>query len=122
MGKAYLIPNGELSGVIFFPPTVRTFRPRVSRWRRLVRICFLLFALVVVWSSVLFAYAPAIMPQTVRAVVEVKPQVTGVLYDADNPLAIVSGKVVRQGEIVDGYLVASIRPDGVELVKAQTAI
>jgi len=121
MSLAYLVPNGELSGVIFFPPAARSFGPRVRKPRRLSKFFFLLFTLFILCSPVLFAYATVIM-QPERAVFEVKPQVTGVLYDADNPLAIVSGKVVRQGETVDGYLVARIHPNGVELVKAKTTI
>ena len=118
MSRAYIIPYGELSGVIFFPPTVQTFGPRAKKQRRLSKIFFLLFALFILSSPVLYACATEVIQGPLWTVFETRPQVTGVLYDADNPLAIISGKVVRQGETVGGYLVANIRPDGVELVKA----
>lgn len=43
--------------------------------------------------------------------------VRGIIYNADNPSAIVYGQLVREGEMVDGYKVVKIYRDRVILEK-----
>lgn len=43
--------------------------------------------------------------------------VTGIMYNAENPCAIIYGKVVHQGDTVDGYKVVKIYRTEVELQK-----
>lgn len=46
-----------------------------------------------------------------------KGLVTGIIYDAENPSAIVCGQVVHEGDVVHGYKVLKIYKEKVELNK-----
>ena len=41
----------------------------------------------------------------------------GILYSEDNPLAIIDGKIVKEGAIIDGIKVVKIHKDRVEFEK-----
>ena len=43
--------------------------------------------------------------------------VTGIIYNAENPSAIVCGEVVHEGDVVHGYKVLKIHREKVELNK-----
>jgi len=46
-----------------------------------------------------------------------KGMVTGIIYNAENPSAIICGEVVREGDVVHGYKVLKIHREKVELKK-----
>ncbi len=50
---------------------------------------------------------------------DANPVLEGVIYQEGAPLAIVNGKVVKQGQAMNDYTVESITPDGVILRDAQ---
>jgi uncharacterized membrane protein len=46
-----------------------------------------------------------------------KVPLTGILYSEDNPSAVIDGKVVKEGDIINGIKVVEIHKDGVEFEK-----
>jgi len=43
-----------------------------------------------------------------------RPAVSGIVYSEDNPCAVVNGRIVSNGEVVDGVTVVKINPNSVE--------
>lgn len=44
-------------------------------------------------------------------------KVTGIMSDNEDPMAVVDGKIVREGDIISGYTVCGIKKDSVEFSK-----
>ena len=104
----------------------------VSSTRKIRRFCLLLVACVVVWTLVydLWAGEESNRFWTTRMadifkmnvfktniLTTNKGLVTGIIYNAENPSAIVCGEVVREGESINGYKVVEIYKQEVVLEK-----
>ena len=86
--------------------------------KRKVQFCLLLVANIIVLTLVynLWASDGGALPiwellTTNRSVV------TGIMYNPENPCAIIGGEVVHEGETIGGYRVIKIHRDRVELEK-----
>ena len=81
-----------------------------------------LFVLIV--AGVAYRFWPRVegLWQTARATLVSNKEVslTGILYAKENPSAIVDGKVVREGDVVDGVKVVKIEKDMVEFERSGT--
>jgi hypothetical protein len=62
------------------------------------------------WTSGKHILIPAFFPTD-------KVTVSGIVYNAENPSAIICGKIVREGDEVNGYKVVKIHKEKVELEK-----
>lgn len=76
----------------------------------------LLFAAVVVWAYVVVQHWGD-MALIWDATLGQKSVVTGIMYDGEKPYAVILGRIVHEGDIVQGYQVKRIHPDRVELVR-----
>ncbi|MBU0710635.1 general secretion pathway protein GspB [bacterium] len=76
-----------------------------------------------------FTFAKAWTPdsKSIIAVKQGKPKVkpennipkfllVGIIFDENNPLAIINGEVYREGDLIEGFRVVRITKDGVKLV------
>lgn len=83
------------------------------------RIPFLLLLLVLAGAGA-FALAHSAPEKTARLyklLTADRAMVTAISYNAQNPSAVVLGRLVHEGDTVAGYYVVGIGPDKVELTK-----
>lgn len=90
----------------------------LSSPKRKVQFCLLLVANIIVLALVynLWASDGGALP-TWEFLTTNRGVVTGIMYDPENPCAIIGGEVVHEGETIGGYRVIKIHRDRVELEK-----
>jgi hypothetical protein len=83
-----------------------------------VQFCLLLVANIIVLTLVynLWASGGAALPIW-EFLTTNRGMVTGIMYNPENPCAIIGGEVVYEGETIGGYRVIKIHRDRVELEK-----
>ena len=86
--------------------------------KRKVQFCLLLVANIIVLALVynLWASDGGALP-TWEFLTTNRSVVTGIMYNPENPCAIIGGEVVHEGETIGGYRVIKIHRDRVELEK-----
>lgn len=82
-----------------------------------VKFCFFLMASVVLCLVVYYFWTADGKSPTLEFSTTNKVVVTGIMYHAENPSAVVSGRVVREGDMIDGYKVVRIHRDKVQFEK-----
>ncbi len=90
----------------------------LSSPNRKVQFCLLLVANIIVLALVynLWASDGGALP-TWEFLTTNRGVVTGIMYNPENPCAIIGGEVVHEGETIGGYRVIKIHRDRVELEK-----
>ena len=69
----------------------------------------------VVWAEQLrdpFVFGPRDVQESGHT-----PQLSGILWDSANPLALIDGEPVQVGQVISGWQVIEIRPDQVTIQK-----
>ena len=108
----YMVSDTELStGEAVRPETKRTLAV-ASR----ARLCLLLTAAVVVWAYAYHCWRPIKGFPAWKSSPSKRP-VTGIIYNPEKPAAILFGRIVHEGDVIDGYEVIRIHRDEVELAK-----
>jgi len=112
MALRYMLSDTELS-------TGEAVRSE-SKWTlalaKKVLVCLLLTAAVVVWAYTYHCWRP-IKGFPARKPSPSKGPLTGIIYNPERPAAILFGRLVHEGDVIDGYEVVRIRRDEVELAK-----
>jgi len=94
---------------------VQPTKNRLSRPKKRLKLWLFVLANVVVWSVVFYIFVADEKSHTWKYLLTNRGMVKGIIYHAENPSAIVRGKVVHEGETVDGYKVVKIHRDKVIL-------
>ncbi len=91
----------------------------ISSPKKRLRFWILMAANVIVWVLVynLYLWAVEENSQIWELITTDKGMVTGTMYNAEKPCAIVRGEIAYEGDTVDGYRVVKIRRREVELEK-----
>jgi len=89
----------------------------ISSPKKRLRFWILMAANVIIWVLVYNLWAVEENSQIWELITINKEIVTGIMYNAENPCAIVRGVVVHEGDMVDGYRVVKIHRHKVELKK-----
>ncbi|MHC4158848.1 MAG: hypothetical protein ACYS18_12460 [Planctomycetota bacterium] len=97
-------------------PAVRQ-QERASRPNKKVKCLLLLAANVVIWIVVYNVWAGEVQIPLWGFLTANRGMVTGIMYNPENPCAIVHGEVVHEGDTVEGYRVVKIRREEVEFEK-----
>lgn len=85
--------------------------------RRRLRLWLLLIANVILWTFFYYLWGPPGKNPIWEFFTINRKMVTGIIYNAENPCAIVRGKVVHEGDTINGYKVVKIHRDKVEFEK-----
>jgi len=128
-----MVSDGELGVVeVIFPINPHIWSKKSSRMMRVLKGWLLFIGVIAVCTFAFTKYAPQKAAQLWKVITGSKPVVTGITYDCEKPRAIVSGRIVHEGDIIDGCKVRKIHPDKVEfsrdgiqmieLVKAKSAL
>ncbi len=51
-----------------------------------------------------------------------KLELKGIIFDKENPMAIINGEVYREGDLIEGFRVVRITKDGVKLVSSNNQL
>ncbi len=97
-------------------PAVRQ-EERASRPNKKVKFLLLLAVNVVVWIVVYNIWAGEAQIPLWEFLTANRGMVTGIMYNQENPCAIVYGEVVHEGDTIRGYKVVEIRREEVEFEK-----
>jgi len=89
----------------------------ISSPKKRLRFWILMAANVIVWVLVYNLWAGEENSQVWELIMTNKGTVTGIMYNAEKPCAIVRGEIVYEGDTVDGYRVVKIHSHEVELEK-----
>jgi hypothetical protein len=84
-------------------PVKKGLSPKAKR-----RLWLLLFANVVMWGTFYYFWNADRKAAILEFLQAKEIEVTGVMYNPENPSAIVSGKVVQEGDTVGDYKVVKI--------------
>jgi hypothetical protein len=82
-----------------------------------VKFLLLLVVNIVVWIMVYNIWAGEGRIPVWEFLTANRGMVTGIMYNQENPCAIVCGEVVQEGDTVEGYRVVEIRSEEVEFEK-----
>jgi len=121
MGIRNMVSDGELGVVeVIFPINQRVCSKKSSRMVRVLKGWLLFIGVIAVCTFAFTKYAPQKAAQLWKVITGSKAVVTGIMYDGEKPLAIVSGRIVHEGDIIDGCEVRKIHPDKVEFSRGVT--
>jgi len=98
----------------------KAVQPKKSKasLKKRVKLCFLLVANVIVLTVVYTLWVTERPPPYVwELFMTNRGMVTGIIYNMENPSAIVHGEIVHEGDTVNGYKVLKIHRREVELEK-----
>lgn len=82
-----------------------------------VKFWFFLMALVVLCLVGYYLWTADWKSSTLELLTTDEVVVTGIMYHAENPSAVVSGRVVYEGDMIDGYKIVRIHRDKVQFEK-----
>jgi hypothetical protein len=88
-----------------------------SRPHKTVKCLLLLAANLVIWIVVYNVWAGEARIPIWEFLTANRGMVTGIMYNQENPCAIVYGEVVHEGDTIRGYKVVEIRREEVEFEK-----
>lgn len=97
-------------------PAVRQ-EERASRPNKKVKCLLLLAANLAIWIVVYNIWAGEAQIPLWGFLTTNRGMVTGIMYNQENPCAIVYGEVVHEGDTIRGYKVVEIRREEVEFEK-----
>jgi hypothetical protein len=89
-------------------------RTRLS-WR--TRLFLLLAANAILWVVIYYLLSDENKKEIWRLAMSSRLQVTGIIYNAERPSAIIGGKVVYEGDVIKGCKVVKINKETVDLEK-----
>lgn len=89
----------------------------VSRPHKIVKCLLLLAANLVIWIVVYNVWAGEARIPIWEFLTANRGMVTGIMYNQENPCAIVYGEVVHEGDTIRGYKVVEIRREEIEFEK-----
>ncbi|HUT29999.1 MAG TPA: hypothetical protein VMX13_09415 [Sedimentisphaerales bacterium] len=118
MALRYMVSDTDLAaGRVSVPeqePVAVVKSPSASRKR--LWFLLLLLANVISWTY-LYALWSGRQSELLRLLPFNRAMVTGIIYQEQNPCAIVRGRVAHEGDMIDGYKVVKIHKDRVEFEK-----
>ncbi len=113
----YMTLNTGLAAEEDARPAVRQ-EERASRPNKKAKCLLLLAANVVIWIVVYNIWAGEVqIPPVWEFLTANRGMVTGIMYNQENPCAIVYGEVVHEGDTIRGYKVVEIHREEVEFKK-----
>ena len=115
----YTMLDTGLAGEEFVRPKGGDVQPEKnsSSVKKRVQFWLLLVANVIVFSFVYTFWTAGNNLHIWDLLTTNKGMISGIMYNAENPCAIVRGEVVHEGDTIDGYKVVKIHRDKVELEK-----
>ncbi|MFA5553658.1 MAG: hypothetical protein WDA68_03755 [Phycisphaerae bacterium] len=117
MALEYLKTSTGISQEAGLGCTVAQSAPSKSNYTIKLLFLFILLAVTLYCSYLL--WRPSIKKHFKGGVVFGSLQVTGIMYNEDNPVAFINGQIVKQGDVIRGYTVSCIEKDCVELRKGE---
>jgi len=90
-------------------------KKRTRLWR--TRLLLLFVANVILWIALYYLLSDENKKEIWRLATSSRLQVTGIIYNAERPSAIIGGKVVYEGDVIKGCKVVKINKETVELEK-----
>ncbi len=119
MASHYPKPHIDLDAfsTVFVEHQQAAPRETGTRYKRRLKFSVFFIALLATWTFVFTRYAPESAGHIWDIATANKAIVTGILYDAENPRAIVCGQIARVGDTVNEYQVSRINRDSVELLR-----
>jgi len=104
---------------VVHPPkaVVRPIKNIPSPQKKRVTFWFILAANVILCGVVYYLWTAGEKPPALEFLAANKVTVTGIIYNVENPSAIVSGEVVHEGDMIDGCRVVKISEAEVEFEK-----
>jgi hypothetical protein len=110
-----MVSDGELGVVeVIFPINLAARGKKSSKLVRVLKGWLFFIGVIAVCTFVFTKYAPQRTSRLQQVIAGNKAVVTGIMYDSEKPLAIVRGRIVHEGDIVNGCEVRKIYPDKVE--------
>ncbi|UCF43597.1 MAG: hypothetical protein JSV99_01320 [Planctomycetota bacterium] len=115
----YMMVNTSLAEDEAASPAGRAVQQAASASKPSKKVKFLLLLVVnvVVWIVVYNIWAGEGRIPVWEFLTANRGMVTGIMYNQENPCAIVSGEVVHEGDTAGGYRVVEIRREEVEFEK-----
>lgn len=115
----YMVSDTDLTKGKVTQPQREVVQPKksISLPKRRVKFWLLLLASVILLTFIYHRWIPGKYIPTLEFFTADKVIVSGIMYYAENPSAIICGEVVREGDEINGYKVVKIHKEKVELEK-----
>jgi hypothetical protein len=115
----YMVSDTDLTRGKVTQPQREVVQPKknISLPKRRVKFWLLLLANMILLIYVCYRWVPRKCIPTPKFFTNNKIIVSGIMYYAENPSAIICGEVVREGDEINGYKVVKIHKEKVELEK-----
>lgn len=114
----YMMLDTDYQGQRIVQPKVDAVQPKRKPLPFKKKKFWLLLVANLIIYSVVFAFWIDVTKNRIWELLTAnRTMVSGIMYNADEPCAIVYGEVVHEGDKVDGYKVVKIYKDKVELEK-----
>jgi hypothetical protein len=115
----YTMLDTDCQGQKIVRPKVDVTQPKrkPSPLKRRKKLCLLLVANLIIYSVVFTLWIDGGKNHIWELLTANRSMVSGIMYNAEKPCAIVYGEVVDEGDMINGYKVVKIYRDKVELEK-----
>ena len=115
----YTMLDADCQGQKIVRPKVDGMQPKrkPSPLKKRKKLCLLLVANLIIYSVVFALWIDGGKKHIWDLLTANRGMVSGIIYNADEPCAIVYGEVAHEGDKVNGYKVVKIYKDKVELEK-----
>ena len=125
MTLRYMLSDTDLARGEIAKPDKHLVRPhkkaaatkKRTRLSWMTRLLLLMAANAILWVVIYYLLSDENKKEVWRLATSNRLQVTGIIYNAERPSAIICGKVVYEGDVIKGCKVVKINKEAVELEK-----